>query len=179
MRQNQDVTINVRITLNDVMTGKDIIGRYRLSTGREEIANIRVPAGVENGLIMQYRGLGDDAVNQLPRGNLNVRIIVENHPNFVRDRLHIRTNCSINVLALILGTQVIVTDLAGKDVNVKIPAGTNPGTILSIAGHGLPDVNTGKLGNLYLEIKGNTPKIDDWDMLEDVRKIYNGTNTST
>ena len=93
--------------------------------------------------------------------------------------MHIRTNCSINVLALILGTQVIVTDLAGKDVNVKIPAGTNPGTILSIAGHGLPDVNTGKLGNLYLEIKGNTPKIDDWDMLEDVRKIYNGTNTST
>tara|TARA_R110000772_G_scaffold111117_2_gene214852 strand:+ start:1710 stop:2510 length:801 start_codon:yes stop_codon:yes gene_type:complete len=179
MRKNQDVTINVRITLNDVMTGKDIIGRYRLSTGREEIANIRLPAGVESGLIMRYTGLGDDAVHQLPRGDLNVRVIVENHPNFVRDRLHIRTICSINVLALILGTQVVVTDLAGRDINVKIPAGTNPGTILSIAGHGLPDINTGKSGNLYLEVKGKTPKIDDWDMLEEVRKIYNGTNTST
>ena len=119
-RKNQDVTINVRITLNDVMTGKDIVGRYRLSTGREEIATIRLPAGVESGIIMRYQGLGDDAVRQLPRGDLNVQIIVENHPDFVRDRSHIRTKCSINVLQLILGTNVIITDLAGKDVNVKI-----------------------------------------------------------
>jgi hypothetical protein len=32
---------------------------------------------------------------------------------------------------------------------------------------------------MYLEIKGQTPKIEDWDMLEDVRKIYNGTTTRT
>jgi DnaJ-class molecular chaperone len=178
-RRNQDVTINVRITLNDVMTGKDIVGRYRLSTGREEIATIRLPAGVESGIIMRYQGLGDDAVRQLPRGDLNVQIIVENHPDFVRDRSHIRTKCSINVLQLILGTSVIIKDLAGKDINVRIPPGTNPGTILSIAGHGLPDINGRRNGNLYLEIKGTTPNIQDWETLDIIRKINDGTSTGT
>jgi DnaJ-class molecular chaperone len=178
-RRNQDVTINVRITLNDVMTGKDIVGRYRLSTGREEIATIRLPAGVESGIIMRYQGLGDDAVRQLPRGDLNVQIIVENHPDFIRDRSHIRTKCSINVLQLIVGTSVIIKDLAGKDINVKIPPGTNPGTILSIAGHGLPDINGRRNGNLYLEIKGTTPNIQDWETLDIIRKINDGTSTGT
>jgi DnaJ-class molecular chaperone len=50
---------------------------------------------------------------------------------------------------------------------------------MSIANHGLPDMNTGKLGNLYLEIKGITPKIDDWNMLEEVKKLNDGTSIST
>ena len=120
-RKNQDVTINVRITLNDVMTGKDIVGRYRLSTGREEIATIRLPAGVESGIIMRYQGLGDDAVRQLPRGDLNVQIIVENHPDFIRDRSHIRTKCSINVLQLIVGTSVIIKEMKPIGKKIKPP----------------------------------------------------------
>ena len=161
------------------MSGKDIVGRYRLGTGREEIATIRLPPGVENGIIMRYQGLGDDSVQQLPRGDLNVQIIVENHPDFVRDRSHIRTKCSINVLQLILGTNIIITDLAGKDINVKIPAGTNPGTVMSIAGHGLPDPTGRRNGNMYLEIKGTTPKIEDWETLDIIRKINDGTSTGT
>ena len=179
MRKNADITINVRINLADVMQGKDIVGKYRLRTGREEVANIKVPAGVEDNLVMQYRGLGDDSIPGLPRGNLNVKVTVEKHPTFVRDRSHIRTKCAINVLELILGTDVYVKNLLGDNVKVKIPKGTNPGTILSIAGHGLPDMNTGRKGNMYLEIKGITPKIDDWDLLNKVSEINNGISTST
>jgi len=80
---------------------------------------------------------------------------------------------------LILGTDVYVKNLLGDNVKVKIPKGTNPGTILSIAGHGLPDMNTGRKGNMYLEIKGVTPKIDDWDLLNKVSEINNGISTST
>jgi len=178
-RRNQDVTINVRIQLRDVLTGKDVIGKYKLRNGREEVATIRIPPGIENGLIMRYQGLGDDSIPNAPRGNLNVRIIVENNSHFERDRSHIRTKCSINVLELILGTEVIIAGLAGNSINVKIPKGTNPGTILSISGHGLPDMNTGRMGNLYLEIKGITPKIDDWEMLEKVKQLNDGTSTST
>lgn len=179
MRRNRDVTINVRVSLQDVMTGKDVVGKYRLNSGREEVANIKIPAGVEDNLIMQYRGLGDDIIPNAQRGNLNVKVTVEKHPTFVRDRSHLRTKCSINVLELILGTDVYVTNLSGDNVKVKIPKGTNPGTILSIAGHGLPDMNTGRKGNLYLEIKGITPKIDDWDLLKKVSEINNGISTST
>jgi hypothetical protein len=50
---------------------------------------------------------------------------------------------------------------------------------MSIAGHGLPDMNTGRPGNMYLELKGITPKIDDWDMLDKIREINDGTSIST
>ena len=179
MRKNADVTINVRINLRDVVTGKDIVGKYRLRNGREEVANIRIPQGVEDNLVMQYRGLGDDSIPNIPRGNLNVKVTIEKHKDFVRDRSHIRTKCSINVLELILGTEIIIPNLLGDNVKVKIPKGTNPGTILSIAGHGLPDMNTGRVGNLYLEIKGITPKIEDWETIEKVKEINDGINTST
>lgn len=179
MRRNRDVTINVRVSLQDVMTGKDVVGKYRLNSGREEVANIKIPAGVEDNLVMQYRGLGDDIIPNAQRGNLNVKVTVEKHPTFVRDRSHLRTKCSINVLELILGTEVVINNLLGEQVKVKIPAGTNPGTILSISGHGLPDMNTGRFGNLYLELKGVTPKIDDWDLIEKVKEIKDGTSIST
>ena len=179
VRKNSNMSITVRISLKDVVSGKDVVGKYMLGSGKQEVANIRIPPGVEDGLTMRYAGLGDNSVKQLPRGDLHVRIIVEKHKHFVRDRSHIRTKCSINVLELILGTEIIVTDLLGNNINVKIPKGTNPGTIMSIAGHGLPDMNTGKIGNLYLEIKGITPKIDDWNMLEEVKKLNDGTSIST
>jgi len=177
--KNNNILLNVRVKLKEVMTGKDVIGKYRLGTGREEVATIKIPAGVENNSVIQYRGLGDDSIQHLQRGDLHVKVTVENDPVFVRDRSHIRTKCAINVLELILGTEVIVTDLLGRNVNVKIPKGTNPGTILSISGHGLPDMNTARTGNMYLEVKGITPDIHDFEMLKEVRKLNDGTSIST
>lgn len=179
MRRNVDIGLNVKVSLKDVATGKDIIGKYRLHSGREEVATIRIPAGIESGTSLRFRNLGDDSMQQAPRGDLIVKVIIEKHPVFERDRSHIRTKCSINVLELILGTEVIITDLLGRNVNVKIPPGTNPGTILSIAGHGLPDPAGRRDGNLYLEIKGITPKIDDYEKLEKVRNLYDEIGTST
>lgn len=172
MRRNADIGLSVSVELKEIATGKDIIGRYRLNSGREEVANIRIPAGIESGTTLRFRGLGDDTVVNAPRGDLLVKVLIKKHPVFERDRSHLRTKCVINVLELILGTEVIVTDLTGKNINVKIPAGTNPGTILSIAGHGLPDPTGRRNGNLYLEIKGTTPKIDDFELKEKVKKLY-------
>ena len=179
MRRNASVSIHVKLTLEDVAKGKDFIGRYILNSGREEVANIRIPPGVEHGTVMRYQGLGDDSIKQMPRGDLHVKITVLKHPHFERDRLHLRTKCSISVLELILGTEVVVEKLTGGPINVKIPSGTNPGTILSIPGYGLPEPNTGRTGNLYLEIKGITPKIDNYEVLEKVREINDEVNRST
>ena len=178
-RRNADISISLRVKLQDVATGKDVIGKYRLNSGQEEIANLRIPAGIESGMVIKMAGLGDDSIKSLPRGDLHVQVIVENHRDFVRDRSHIRTKCSINVLELILGTEVIIVGLTGNSINVKIPAGTNPGTILSLPGYGIPDIHTNKVGNLYLEIKGVTPKIEDKEILKEVENLNVRTSTST
>ena len=171
-RKNLDITISIRIKLEDVLFGKDVIGKYRLKDNSEEVATIRIPAGIENGQIMSYKGLGDNLYKNAPRGNLHVKIIIENHKIYERDRLHLRAKCSINVFELILGTEVILEKLEGGPLKIKIPKGTNPGTILSIPNHGLPDRRTGRRGNIYLEIRGKTPKLDNHEVLEKVKNLY-------
>jgi len=179
MRKNADIAISVRIDLEDVLNGKDIIGRYKLHSGKDEVATIKIPPGVESGMTMRYQGLGDDSVSAAQRGDLLVKIIVNSHKIFLRDRLHLRTKCVITVFDLLLGTDIILEKLGGGPLNVKIPKGTNPGTILSIPGYGLPEMNTGRTGNLYLEIKGTIPKIDDQNILKKVKDIYDEISNST
>ena len=176
IRANPDVNISIRIDLEDVMHGKNILGRYTLRSGEEAVANLNIPSGIENGQIFQVKGLGENINPRIPRGNLNAKIIVLNHPKFERDRLHLRTKCSINVLQLILGTEIDLETLDKKSIKLKIPKGTNPGTIMSIAGYGIRDFRTNKTGNLYVEIKGVTPTIEDWNNLKKVKELYDETN---
>lgn len=178
-RRNQDVTINVTVSLEDIIEGKNIVGRYRLRNGEEVVANIHVPAGIEGGQILQLRGLGDNFYQQLPRGDLFAKINVRNHPKYVRDRLHLRTFCSINVLALILGTEIDLETLDKKRIKLKIPKGTNPGTILSIPGYGIKDYKTQRTGNMYVEVKGTTPKLDRYEDLDRIRQLNDELNSRT
>ena len=65
-----------------------------------------------------------------------------------------------------------------KTLSVDIPAGTNPGTTLSVSGYGTPNVNTNRRGNLYVTIKANTPKLQE-NELEEIRKIKDGISLRT
>ena len=177
IRQNADVTITIRISLEDVMFGKNVIGRYTLRSGEECVANLAIPQGIENGQVVQIRGLGDNTHPQLPRGNLNVQIIVLAHADFERDRLHLRTKCSINVLELMLGDTKNITTLGGGTLALKIPKGLNPGTILSVPGYGITDVRTGQTGNLYVEVKGITPDLDRYEDIAKVQALYDELNS--
>ena len=82
-----------------------------------------------------------------------------------------RTSVTINLLEFIFGTEVNLNVLNGSNVKIKIPAGTNPGVILSIPNYGLPELNTNRVGNLYVEVKGITPKIDEPRVLEQVKYV--------
>lgn len=170
-RRNRDLKLSVSITLEEVFSGKDLIANYNLSNGQNTTANIRIHPGVQHGEAIRYKGMGDNSVSGLPRGDLIVHVNVLRHKTFERDGRNLKTNIEINTLDLILGTKISITTLTGSLINVNIPKGTNPGTILSVAGHGLPDFRTGLTGNLYITIKGKTPKIENDDILKRIKQI--------
>lgn len=170
-RRNRDVKLTVSITLEEVLSGKDLIANYTLTNGQHTTATIKIPPGVQHGEAIRYRGVGDNAVSSLPRGDLIVFVNILRHRNFERDGKNLRTVHVVNVLDLIVGTKINVTTLTGSSISVNIPKGTQPGTILSVAGYGLPDSKTGTTGNLYITIKGKTPKIDNEDILARIIKI--------
>jgi DnaJ-class molecular chaperone len=178
-RRNKDVKIAISITLEEVLNGKDVIATYTLSNGKQTSANIKIHPGVEHGEAIRFRGLGDDLLFNVSRGDLIVFVKVLSHQDFERDGKNIKKQIEVSVFDLILGKKINVNTLKGGEITVNIPAGTNPGTTLSIGGYGLPDLRTGRIGNLYLVIKATTPKITDSLLIERIKQINDEISSST
>lgn len=169
--KNKDIRLSITLTLEDVLTGKDLIVNYSLLNGSSTHANIKIHAGVEAGESIRFKGLGDNSATQLPRGDLIIIVKIKNHNSFVRDGKHLKVTHLINIFDLILGTKVELNVLSGGKINVSIPRGTQPGTVMSISGHGLPCYRTGTTGNLYVTLKGVVPKIEDNNLLERIQEL--------
>lgn len=166
-QRNSDITIACDITLEEVFTGKGVLATFRTRTGREQTVNIDIPKGSRDGDTIQYHGLGDDSISQLPKGNLNVKVRVKRDPKFEVHGFDLWTQKEIRVFDLILGTATNLSLPNGRTISINVPAGTQPGTTLSIHGQGLPNYNTGQTGNVYLNIKGIVPK----DLTEEQKEI--------
>jgi curved DNA-binding protein len=174
--KNKDIRLSITLTLEDVLTGKDLIVNYSLFNGSNTNANIKIHPGVESGETIRFKGLGDNSVSQLPRGDLIIIVKIKNHHVFLRDGKHLKVTQLVNVFDLIVGTKIELNLLSGSKINVFIPAGTQPGTVMSVSGHGLPCYKTGTTGNLYVTIKGIIPKIEDNTLLERIKELNDAIN---
>jgi len=169
--RNRDITVQAKIDLKDVLTGKSLIIQYQLSTGRLETVTVEVPAGAKHGDTVQYEGLGDEGHPRYPRGNLQVRIFVTKQKNWDRDNDNLIVKKDVNVFDLLLGCVIIITTLENKKLELKIPQGTQIGTTFSIPGYGVPNMRSGKRGNLYVTIDAKIPKITDNSVLNKIQDI--------
>lgn len=108
-------------------------GRLR----RRAKLNVKIPAGVREGLQIQVRGEGDVGEVGAPPGNLYVVVDVREHEYFVRRENDILLEIPINVVQATLGDKIIVPTVDG-DVELTIPAGTQSGKIFRLRGRGFP-----------------------------------------
>lgn len=177
--RNKDIRLRVNLTLEDVLHGKDFLATYKMLNGVETSASIRINPGVNDGQLMRYRGLGDHSIPNLPRGDLIMQISVARHNRYLRDGSNLHIEEKINLLEFVTGTTRNIPTLDSGLVRLTVPAGTNPGTILSISGKGLPEIGSGRTGNLYVRLKGITPKVNDPQLLERINQINDAINTST
>lgn len=160
-RQNQSISINVAISLFEVLNGKTIDAEIAMPNGTKKLINIVIPPGVEHGQQIRYPKMGDNSISGLPAGDLIVNVRVLPHPEFARDHTNLICDRKISVWDAILGTAISVKTIDGKNLNINIPAGTQPDTILSCSGEGLPHTRTNKRGNLLIRIKLEIPKLND------------------
>lgn len=102
---------------------------------------ITVPAGVDNGTRLRVSNEGDAGLRGGPAGDLYVYLFVSEDPAFKRDGINILSDLRVSYLQAILGCKLNVETVDGP-VEVEIPAGTQPGTVLTLEDRGVP-----KLGN--------------------------------
>lgn len=169
--RNRDIRIRANIDIKDCFTGKTLEVRYTLGSGEQSTVTIEIPPGVNTGDTIQFQGLGDNTVTQLPRGNLLVTVNVENSTEWRRENNNLFINKTVNVLDLITGCAIVIETLEGKNVSLTIPKGTRPETVFSMKSYGLPNINSASRGNLYIKIKADVPKISDANIIDQIESI--------
>lgn len=169
--RNRDISVQAKIDLKDVLIGKNLIIQYQLITGRVETVTVDIPAGAKHGDTIQYQGLGDEGNPRYPRGNLLVRIVVNKTKNWERDNDNLIVKKSVNIFDLLLGCAIIIQTLDNKQLEIKIPQGTQIGTTFSVPGYGVPNMQTGKRGKLYVTVDAHIPKITDSNLLNKIQDI--------
>jgi curved DNA-binding protein len=172
-RRNRDVTINVKLDLLDVMHGKELTAKYQVPSGRVKEANIDIPAGIEDGTGIRFRGLGDDAIPNIQPGDLIVRVKIKNPLNWNRSGNDLRTRVTVSIFECMLGGSTEITTLEGKKLKLNIPKGTQPGAIFSIPNHGIPNIQRGNRGSIFVEINAIVPKIENEMILTELERIKN------
>lgn len=117
---------------------------------------LKIPAGIEDGSRLRSNGNGEAGVRGAPSGDLYVVIHIREHAVFSRDGDNLFCEIPVPFATAALGGELDVPTLDGK-ASVKIPAGTQNGTILKLRGKGLPRLHGGGQGQLLVRIAVEVP----------------------
>ena len=120
---------------------------------------VNIPAGIDNGERIALRGQGCDGKNGGPAGDLIIEVTVRSHSIFERDGVNIYCEVPITVTEATLGAEIDVPTLEGT-VKHKIEEGTQPGTVYTLRGKGIPYVNdrNNRRGDLILTVNVEIPR---------------------
>ncbi len=152
VQKNKNMAITVPITLENAYHGLKKQISVQLGSGKRQIVDLDIPAGVNNGMTLNYKGLGDDSIQNVNPGNLQVRIQVNRHPQWERKNNDLYTSKQINAIEAMLGTVVIIKTLSDKTIKASVQAGTQPGTYIRIPNEGMPIIRSKQKGHLFIRI---------------------------
>ncbi|MCF0112498.1 MAG: molecular chaperone DnaJ [Bacilli bacterium] len=117
---------------------------------------VNIPAGINSGQQIRVQGKGYHGSNGGPTGDLYVEVLVAEHAQFKRDGNDVHLEVPLSFVDCALGCTIEVPTVYGE-VQVKIPAGTQPNEILKLKERGIKDLRSGRPGNEYLHIVVKTP----------------------
>ena len=143
----------------------------------EEIVEIKIPAGVQEGMVVNERGKGNAARwNGVP-GDIQVYIEEEPHPELLRDGQNLQYNLLLDVPTAILGGSAEVPTIDGR-VKIKIDPGTQPGKTMRLRGKGLPVVQGYGYGtgDLIVQIGVYIPENLSRDEKDAIEKLRTSDN---
>jgi molecular chaperone DnaJ len=124
---------------------------------RPSMLEVKVPAGIDNGMQLCLRGEGESGENGGPAGDLYIDIRVKPHTLFKRDGRNLMCEVPITFAQATLGTSLDIPILTGKH-HITVPPGTQPGEVFRLKSQGMPDPHGGLRGDLLVEFHVEVPK---------------------
>ncbi len=122
---------------------------------------VKIPAGVDDGSRIRIAGQGEAGIKGAPAGNLYLNIKVKPSHKFKREGYNILSEEEINFTQAALGDKINIETIDGP-LKLKIPAGTQPGTIFRLRGKGVPylkksGIFSNQRGDHLVNVKVKTP----------------------
>ncbi len=124
---------------------------------KERTLEVKIPAGVETGSRLRVNGEGEAGPNGGPSGDLFVVLHVKDHETFERQGANLYSAVPVTFAQAALGAEIKVKTLDGEE-DLKVPAGTQTGTIFRIKSQGMPALGGRGKGDLFVAVTLITPK---------------------
>src|ERR1700687_5716062 len=140
---------------------------------QEKSIEVKIPAGVETGSRLRLQREGESGAYGGPPGDLYVVIHVAEHEQFERQGNNLYASVPITFAQAALGSEVSVKTLNG-DQSLKVPAGTQTGTVFRVRGQGMPVLGGRGKGDLFVSVAVVTPTVlnrEQRRLLEQLEKV--------
>ena len=118
---------------------------------------ISIPAGADTGTRLRLRGEGDAGLRGGSPGDLFVIVHVQEDSVFRRRGSHLITEVDLDFVQAALGDEIMVTTIDGQ-ASMKIPPGTQPGTMFRLRGKGMPSLQGRGNGDLHVQVNIVVPE---------------------
>ncbi|HUG56180.1 MAG TPA: J domain-containing protein [Candidatus Limnocylindrales bacterium] len=168
-RAGADYESEVEIGLIEAFRGTDRTVEIQREDGAKRRLDVKIPPGVRDGQRIRLAGQGAPGAAGGPAGDLYLRVRVRRHPFFTLDGDDLRAELPVALHEALLGAEVSVPTPKGR-VTLKIPAETQNGRTIRLAGQGMPR-RAGGYGDLYVTVKVVLPQRLTETERELVRKL--------
>jgi DnaJ-class molecular chaperone len=172
-KRGADLSYSISIDFIAAATGT----KRRLSLPDGRSLDIAIPPGTEDGTVLRLKGQGQSGPAGGPTGDALVEVQLEPHPFFVRKGADIHVEVPVTLQEAGLGATITVPTIEGK-VAVKVPAGSNSGTVLRLKGRGIPATAGAAAGDQYATLTIVLPPRIDTDLTHFLEKWGPGHNYS-
>lgn len=119
---------------------------------------VNIPAGIDDGQIINMSGLGEPGSMGGPSGDLQIEITVKPSKDFVRDGFNIYQSIKIPYYTAVLGGSVEIRSIDGKTLKYEVPAGTQAGTRVRFREKGITVLHSQNRGDMIVTIEIDVPK---------------------
>jgi len=177
--KNSNIRIRMTVSLESILEEQVKMIEIANTSGNKQV-EIKIPAGIHDGAVITYRGMGQQTYQDQPPGDLMVEVNITSHERFMRNNEDLHSNITIDCFKATLGTAIEFTTIRGKKVKVTIPAGSQNNTVLRLPGEGLPSLNRNKfIGNQYIKINVSIPTnltLEQISLVKQIVDIQNDLN---
>lgn len=174
--KNNNVRIRMTVTLESILQEQIKNIDINVGNGNKQV-EIKIPAGIHDGAVITYRGMGQNTYADQPAGDLMVEISIQSNERFTRMNDDLHSNITVDCFKATLGTSIEFATIRGKRVKVTIPTGCQNGTVLRLPGEGLPSMNRNKfIGSQYLRVNVSIPTNLTNEQIELIKQLVNIQN---